>query len=102
MARTIKSQLLPAPFARVCADVIPTCIVSRHDFYAEAGMPDLTPDEIRTQLAAIGLTPLDQEDLDEITYRVNAVNEAVLALEHSDLDAQEPTTIFWQNQEELV
>ena len=65
-------------------------------------MPDLKPDEIRTQLAAIGLTPLDQDDLDEITHRVNAVNEAVLALEHPDLDSQEPTTIFWQNQEELA
>lgn len=65
-------------------------------------MPDLTPDEIRTQLAAIGLTPLDQDDLDEITYRVNAVNEAILALEHPDLDAQEPREIFWQDQEELA
>jgi hypothetical protein len=65
-------------------------------------MPDLTPDEIRTQLAAIGLTPLDQDDLDEITHRVNAVNEAVLALEHPDLDAQEPRVIFWQDQEELA
>ncbi len=63
-------------------------------------MPDLTPDEVRTQLAAIGLTPLDQDDLDEITHRVNAVNEAVLGLEHPDLDAQEPRIIFWQNQEE--
>ena len=63
-------------------------------------MPDLTPDEVRTQLAAVGLTPLDQDDLDEITHRVNAVNEAVLGLEHPDLDAQEPTIIFWQNQEE--
>ena len=65
-------------------------------------MPDLTPDEIRTQLAAIGLTPLDQDDLDEITHRVNAVNEAVLALEHPDLDAQEPRMIFWQDQEGLA
>lgn len=65
-------------------------------------MPDLTPEEIRTQLAAIGLTPLDQDDLDEITHRVNAVNEAVLALEHPDLDAQEPRAIYWQDQEELA
>jgi hypothetical protein len=62
-------------------------------------MPDLTPDEIRTQLAAIGLTPLGQDDLDEITHRINAVNEAVLALEHPDLDAQEPTSIFWLSEE---
>lgn len=65
-------------------------------------MPDLTPDEVRTQLAAIGLTPLDQEDLDEITHRINAINEAVLGLEHQDLDAQEPVTIFWKAEEELA
>jgi hypothetical protein len=62
-------------------------------------MPDLTPEEVRTQLSAIGLAPLDQEDLDEITYRINAVNEAVLALEHPDEDAQEPRMIFWMNEE---
>ena len=65
-------------------------------------MPDLTPEEIRTNLAAIGLSPLNQEELDEITNRVNAVNEAVLGLEHPDLDAQEPISIFWQDQEELA
>jgi hypothetical protein len=62
-------------------------------------MPDLTPEEVRTQLSAIGLTPLDQEDLDEITHRINAVNEAVLALEHPDEDAQEPRFVFWQDAE---
>ena len=62
-------------------------------------MPDLTPEEVRTQLSAIGLTPVDQEDLDEITYRINAVNEAVLALENPDEDAQEPRMVFWLNEE---
>lgn len=62
-------------------------------------MPDLTPEEVRTQLSAIGLTPLDQEDLDEITHRINAVNEAVLALEHPDEDMQEPRFVFWQDAE---
>jgi hypothetical protein len=64
-------------------------------------MPDLTPEEVRTQLAAIGLTPQDAEDLDEITHRINAVNEAVLALEHPDLDAQEPRAVFWLSEEGL-
>ena len=27
------------------------------------------------------------------------VNEAVLALEHPDLDVQEPTSIFWLSEE---
>jgi hypothetical protein len=62
-------------------------------------MPDLTPDEVRTQLVAIGLTPVDGDDLAEITHRINAIHEAVLALEHPDLDAQEPTTVFWRSEE---
>ncbi len=62
-------------------------------------MPDLSPDNVRAQLAALGLTPLDDEDLAEITHRVNAINEAVLALEHPDLDSTEPETVFWRNAE---
>ena len=62
-------------------------------------MPDLTPDEVRAQLAAIGLIPVDDEDLDEITHRINAINEAVLALEHPGLDRQEPVTVFWRSEE---
>jgi hypothetical protein len=62
-------------------------------------MPDLTPEEVRTQLSVIGLTPLSREDLEEITYRTNAVSEAVLALEHPDEDAQEPRMVFWMNEE---
>ena len=62
-------------------------------------MPDLTADQVRAQLAAIGLLPVDRDDLDEITHRINAVNEAVLALEHADLDAQEPVTVFWLDRE---
>ena len=58
-------------------------------------MADLTTGEVRVQLAAIGLHPVDEEDLEEITHRINAVHEAVLALEHPDLDAQEPMTVFW-------
>ena len=57
-------------------------------------MPDLTPDQVRAQLAALGLTPVDDEDLDEVTHRLNAITETVLKLEHPDLDAAEPMTIF--------
>lgn len=62
-------------------------------------MPDLTPEEVQTQLSAINLTPQDDEDLVEITHRINAVNEAVLALEHLDADTQEPLSVFWMNRE---
>jgi hypothetical protein len=62
-------------------------------------MPDLTPADVRAQLAAIGLTPLDDDDLAEITHRVNAINEAVLALDHPELESQEPQTVFWRSVE---
>ena len=61
-------------------------------------MPDLTSEEVQVQLAAIGLTPLDAEDLAEITHRINAVHDALQALEFPDLDAQEPVTIFGQEE----
>ena len=63
-------------------------------------MPDLTPDQVRAQLASLGLTPQDDEDLAEITHRINAINEAALALEHPDLEATEPATVFWLTEEQ--
>jgi hypothetical protein len=57
-------------------------------------MPDLTSAEVRVLLAAIGLKTEDGEDLEEITHRINAVHEALLALDPADLDAYEPVTIF--------
>jgi hypothetical protein len=57
-------------------------------------MPDLTPDQVRAQLAALGLAPQSGDDLAEVTHRINAVNEALTALEPPDLDAAEPLTIF--------
>ena len=63
-------------------------------------MPDLTTDEVRSLLRALDLTPLDAVDLDEITHRVNAINEAVASLEDADADAVEPLPVFWLTQEE--
>jgi len=57
-------------------------------------MPDLTPESVRDQLAALGLTPQDSEDLAEITHRVNALREALQSLDRADLDAQEPLTVL--------
>ncbi|MEX2599612.1 MAG: hypothetical protein WD533_08160 [Dehalococcoidia bacterium] len=62
-------------------------------------MPDLTPEEVRAQLRALDLAPLDDADLDEVTHRINAINEAVLALEHPDEDAVEPVPVFWMTGE---
>ena len=63
-------------------------------------MPDLTTDEVRSLLRALDLTPLDAVDLDEITHRVNAINEAVAALEDATADVIEPLPVFWLTQEE--
>ncbi|MDE2836920.1 MAG: hypothetical protein OXL97_05345 [Chloroflexota bacterium] len=58
-------------------------------------MPDLTTDEVRSLLRALDMTPLDDVDLDEITNRVNAINEAAAALEDPEADAIEPVPVFW-------
>jgi hypothetical protein len=57
-------------------------------------MPDLTPESVRDQLIALGLTPQDDEDLAEITHRLNALREALHSLDLPDLDAQEPLTVL--------
>jgi hypothetical protein len=57
-------------------------------------MPDLDARQVQAQLASLGLVPVDEEDLTEITHRLNALREALTMLELSDLDDQEPTTIF--------
>jgi hypothetical protein len=57
-------------------------------------MPDLTSDQVHDQLVALGLRTLDEEDLNEVTNRINALREALAALEPADLDAQEPLSVF--------
>lgn len=57
-------------------------------------MPDLTAEQVRAQLAALGLAPVDDDDLEEVTHRINAVNEALMALEPDGLDGAEPVTVF--------
>jgi hypothetical protein len=63
-------------------------------------MSDLSPEQVLAQLESLGLTPQDNDDLAEITDRINAINEAVLALEHPDLDTTEPATVFWLTEEQ--
>jgi hypothetical protein len=57
-------------------------------------MPDLTTAEVQALLASSGLAAQGDEDLAEITHRINAINQALLDLEHPDLDAQEPQMVF--------
>ena len=63
-------------------------------------MPDLSPEEVRAQLRTLGLAPLDDDDLAEVTHRINAINESVLALEHPDADTIEPLPVFWLSEEQ--
>jgi hypothetical protein len=57
-------------------------------------MPDLTPEQVHNQLVALGLRTLDEEDLNEVTHRINALRGALAALEPTDLDEQEPLSVF--------
>lgn len=57
-------------------------------------MADLTPTQIKAMAAAMGLA-IAPEDLPEVTYRVNALQEALATLEHPDLDAVEPDAVSW-------
>ena len=57
-------------------------------------MPDLTPEQVRAQLAAASVAPQDDEDLEEVTHRINAITEALLALDMPELDGAEPVTVF--------
>lgn len=57
-------------------------------------MPDLSPEQVRSMLAAQGLKPEDAEDLEEVTHRINAITETLLALEPDGLDQSEPMTVF--------
>ncbi|MCH7481908.1 MAG: hypothetical protein IIC95_00080 [Chloroflexi bacterium] len=63
-------------------------------------MADLSPEEVRTQLRALGLAPQDDDDLAEVTHRINAINEAVLALEHPDVDRIDPLPVAWPAEEQ--
>ena len=61
-------------------------------------MPDLTPEEVGSMLKSLGL-PAYPPDLPEIAHRVNAINEALSALTHPDLDTTEPKPVFWLQEE---
>ena len=62
-------------------------------------MRDLTHEEILSQLQALDLHPMDAIDLDEITNRVNAINQAISGLEDPDADLMEPAFVFWLTEE---
>ncbi len=57
-------------------------------------MPDLTPEQVRAVLAAQGLAPEDDADLNEVTHRINAITQTLLTLEPEGLDSAEPMTVF--------
>ena len=56
-------------------------------------MADLSPEEVRRQAQAVGLVITD-EDLPEVTVRLNTLSEALEGLEHPDMDTVEPRFVF--------
>ena len=52
-------------------------------------MADLTPAEVRAHAAALGLHPSD-DDLEEVTHRLNAMHDALAPLAKLPLDTVEP------------
>jgi hypothetical protein len=53
-------------------------------------MNDLTPAEVRALATALGLAPTD-DDLTEVTHRLNAMRDALAPLAALPLDTVEPT-----------
>ena len=51
--------------------------------------PDLSPDDVRALAGALGLAPTD-DDLREVTHRLNAMRDALAALGALPLEAVEP------------
>jgi hypothetical protein len=50
---------------------------------------DLTPTDVRALAAALGLDPSD-DDLEEVTHRLNAMRDALLPLAGLPLESVEP------------
>ena len=50
---------------------------------------DLSPDDVRALAASLGLTPTD-DDLVEVTHRLNAMRDALESLATLPLDTVEP------------
>ena len=59
-------------------------------------MADLKPEEVRSLGRSLGIE-ISSADLDEITYRHNALQDALGNLEHPDLDSVEPASVFFRN-----
>ena len=65
-------------------------------FYEEADMVDLTKDEVRALGHAVGLEIPDPE-LTEVTYSLNALLEALEAINPPGLENIEPLPIILPN-----
>ena len=56
-------------------------------------MMQLSRDQVQSMLDSLGLTSTE-EDVTEVTHRVNALRQTLGSLEHPDLDSTEPMSIF--------
>jgi hypothetical protein len=68
-------------------------------FYEETTMADLTKDEVRALGHAVGLEIQDPE-LTEVTYSLNALLEALNAISPPGLEDVEPLPIILPNTQE--
>jgi hypothetical protein len=56
-------------------------------------MMQLSREQVQGMLDSLRLTPTE-EDVIEVTHRVNALRQALGGLEHPDLDSTEPMSVF--------
>ena len=56
-------------------------------------MPDLTPDQVKTLASALGLDVTD-DDLVEVTHRLNVLTSSVEGFSHPDLDTVDPVPFY--------
>ena len=56
-------------------------------------MPDLTPDQVKTLAGALGLDVTD-DDLLEVTHRLNVLTSSVEGFSHPDLDTVDPVPYY--------
>lgn len=56
-------------------------------------MSDLTPEQVKTLASALGLDVTD-DDLVEVTHRLNVLTSSVEGFSHPDLDTVDPVSFY--------
>ena len=56
-------------------------------------MPDISPDEVKTLARTLGINVTD-DDLVEVTHRLNVMTSSVERFSHPDLDTVDPVPFY--------